>query len=68
MSDHQKIDAAALAQIFTEARTHNGFVDRPVSDHLLREALDIAKIGPTSANISPLRVLFLKSKRAPRSV
>ena len=64
MSDHHKIDAAALAQIFTEARTHNGFVDRPVPDHLLREALDIAKIGPTSANISPLRVLFLKTPAA----
>jgi 3-hydroxypropanoate dehydrogenase len=64
MSDHQKIDAAALAQIFTEARTHNGFADRAVPDHLLREALDIAKIGPTSANISPLRVLFLKTPAA----
>jgi 3-hydroxypropanoate dehydrogenase len=64
MPDHQKIDAAALAQIFTEARTHNGFADRAVPDHLLREALDIAKIGPTSANISPLRVLFLKTPAA----
>jgi 3-hydroxypropanoate dehydrogenase len=64
MTDRQKLEAVALAQIFTEARTHNGFVDRPVSEHLLREAIDIAKIGPTSANISPLRVLFLKSAGA----
>ena len=56
--------AAALAQIFTEARTHNGFLDRPVSDALLREAVDIAKIGPTSANQSPLRVLFLTLEEA----
>jgi 3-hydroxypropanoate dehydrogenase len=64
MPDHKKIEAAALAQIFTEARTHNGFVDRAVPDELLREAVDIAKIGPTSANISPLRIVFLKSKAA----
>src|SRR5579872_7603628 len=61
---HAPIDDAALAQIFTEARTHNGFLDRPVADSLLRRALDISKIGPTSANNSPLRVLFLKSKAA----
>jgi 3-hydroxypropanoate dehydrogenase len=58
------IDDAALAQIFTAARTHNGFLDKPVSDDLLRRAVDIAKIGPTSANNSPLRVVFLKSKAA----
>jgi 3-hydroxypropanoate dehydrogenase len=61
---HAPIDKAALAKIFTEARTHNGFLDKPVPDELLREAVDIAKIGPTSANQSPLRVVFLKSKAA----
>jgi 3-hydroxypropanoate dehydrogenase len=64
MTEHKKIDSAALAQIFTEARTHNGFLDQPVSDELLREAIDIAKIGPTSANMSPMRVIFLKSPAA----
>jgi 3-hydroxypropanoate dehydrogenase len=64
MTDHKLIDAACLAQIFTEARTHNGFLDRPVSDDLLRQAVDIAKMGPTSANISPLRIVFLKSAAA----
>ena len=58
------VGASALAQIFTEARTHNAFLDRPVPDALLREALDLAKIGPTSANQSPMRVLFLKSGAA----
>jgi 3-hydroxypropanoate dehydrogenase len=56
------LSEAALAQIFTEARTHNGFLDKPVPDELLRRAVDIAKIGPTSANQSPLRVVFVKSK------
>jgi 3-hydroxypropanoate dehydrogenase len=64
MPEHKKIDEAALAQIFTEARTHNGFADRPVPDQLLRDAVEIAKIGPTSANISPLRIVFLKSAAA----
>jgi len=58
------ISEAALAQIFTEARTHNGFLDKPVPDELLRRAVDIAKIGPTSANQSPLRVVFVTSKAA----
>jgi 3-hydroxypropanoate dehydrogenase len=60
----KSIDGAALAQVFTEARTHNAFLDRPVSDELLKEAVDIAKMGPTSANQSPLRILFLRSKAA----
>jgi 3-hydroxypropanoate dehydrogenase len=64
MTEHKAIDAAALAQIFTEARTHNAYLDRQVSDSLLREAVDIAKIGPTSANQSPLRILFLRSTEA----
>jgi 3-hydroxypropanoate dehydrogenase len=63
--DHARpIEAAALAQIFTDARTHNGFLDKPVPDDLLRQALDIAKIGPTSVNQSPMRVIFVKSKEA----
>ena len=62
--DHKTIDAASLAQIFTEARTHNVFFDRPVSDELLKKAVELARMGPTSANQSPLRVLFLRSAEA----
>jgi len=58
------VGSAALAQIFTEARTHNAFLDRPVPDAVLAEALDLAKMGPTSANQQPLRMLFLRSKEA----
>ena len=58
------IEAAALAQIFTEARTHNAFLDKPVSDEVLRKAIELAKMGPTSANQSPMRVLFLRSHAA----
>ena len=58
------LGAAALAQLFTEARTHNAFLDRPVPDTLLEAALELAKMGPTAANSQPLRVLFLRSKEA----
>lgn len=58
------VDAAAIAQLFTQARTHNVFLDKPVSDDLLRQAVDLAKMGPTSANQSPMRILFLKSEAA----
>ncbi len=61
---HAPLGAAAHAQLFTEARTHNVFLDRPVPDALLREALDLAKMGPTAANQQPLRVVFLRSKEA----
>jgi 3-hydroxypropanoate dehydrogenase len=64
VSTRQTIDHNALAQLFLDARTHNGFLDIPVSHAKLREAIDIAKIGPTSVNQSPLRVLFLKTPEA----
>ena len=62
--DHKTIDATSLAQIFTAARTHNVFLDKPVSDELLHKAVEQAKMGPTSANQSPLRILFLRSAAA----
>ncbi|HLY57548.1 MAG TPA: malonic semialdehyde reductase [Stellaceae bacterium] len=58
---HGRIAAAALDQLFHEARTHNGFLDREVPEQLLRDAIDIAKMGPTSANSSPMRVVFVRS-------
>jgi 3-hydroxypropanoate dehydrogenase len=61
---HAPLGAAARAQLFTAARTHNAFQDRPVPDALLREALDLAKMGPTAANQQPLRVVFLRSREA----
>ena len=58
------LGSAALAQLFTEARTHNAFRDKPVPNELLKEAVELAKMGPTAANQQPLRVLFLRSKEA----
>jgi 3-hydroxypropanoate dehydrogenase len=62
--DRKSIGEAALAQLFTEARTHNVFLDKPVPEALLKEAVDLAKMGPTSANQSPARILFLASPEA----
>ena len=58
------LDDVAIAQLFTAARTHNAFRDLPVPDALLRNALDLAKMGPTAANQQPLRALFLRSAEA----
>jgi 3-hydroxypropanoate dehydrogenase len=62
--DRKSIEAQSLAQLFTEARTHNVFRDKPVSDELLQKAIELAKMGPTSANQSPMRVVFLRSQAA----
>lgn len=59
-----KISADALKQLFLDARTQNGFLDKPVSDEQLRELYDIAKMGATSMNTQPMRVLFLRTKEA----
>ncbi len=58
------IDDASLKLLFTEARTHNGFLDKPVDDALIHKAVDIAKMGPTSFNQSPFRIVFVKSPEA----
>jgi 3-hydroxypropanoate dehydrogenase len=54
----------ALEQLFTRARTHNGWRDKEVPDSLLERALAYAKWGPTSANCSPMRVVFVRSAEA----
>lgn len=58
------IDQAALNQLFLEARTHNAWTKRDVSDDQLRQLVDIMKMAPTSANCSPLRLIFLRSPEA----
>jgi 3-hydroxypropanoate dehydrogenase len=56
------IDAAGLDLLFKEARSHNKWHDKPVSDNTLRELYDIMKFGPTSANSSPARFVFIRTK------
>ena len=59
-----KLPSACLDQLFRDARTHNVWLDRDVPDALLHELIDLVKLGPTSANCSPARFLFVKSREA----
>src|SRR4029077_10727309 len=59
-----QLSDACLDQVFRAARTHNGFVDRAVTDDTLREIYDLLKWGPTTANSSPGRFVFVKGKAA----
>jgi 3-hydroxypropanoate dehydrogenase len=57
-------DNSTLDLIFRNARTHAAWQSQPVDDALLRSAYELAKLGPTSANMCPMRVVFVKSKAA----
>lgn len=50
--------------IFRKARTYNGWIDKPVSDDTIRQVYDLMKWGPTSANTTPARFVFIRSKSA----
>ncbi|MDT7953616.1 MAG: malonic semialdehyde reductase [Acetobacteraceae bacterium] len=58
------IDSASLDILFRTARTHYHWLDQPVSDDELRAIYDLMKMGPTSANSSPARFLFLRTRAA----
>lgn len=58
------LDAAALDTLFRTARTHNGWLDRPVTDDDLHRLYDLMKMAPTSANCSPARIVFVRSADA----
>jgi len=59
-----KLPDASLDQLFRDARTYNAWQDRDVPDSLLHKIVDLLKLGPTSANCSPARFLFVKSRAA----
>ncbi|MDF2445119.1 MAG: nitroreductase family protein [Moraxellaceae bacterium] len=58
------LDDKTLKQLFLEARTHNAWLDKPVSDEQLRQLYDLAVMGPTAANTQPARFVFVKSAAA----
>jgi 3-hydroxypropanoate dehydrogenase len=58
------LDPAALELLFLNARTHNGWQDRPVEDDLLRQLYTLARMAPTATNTSPMRLVFVKSREA----
>ena len=51
-------------QLFTDARTHNGYLDEPIDDAPLRDLYDLLKWGPTAANGSPARFVFVRGAAA----
>lgn len=55
------LDDASLDLLFRESRTHNAWLDKPVSEHQLRSLYDLVRMGPTSANCSPARFVFVTS-------
>ena len=58
------LDQVAFEQLFLEARTQNAWKEGEVSNETLRRLFDIVKMGPTSANCSPARYVFVKSPEA----
>lgn len=55
------LDPSAFDQLFIDARTHNGWLDKPVSDDQLRQLYALLRMGPTSANCSPARFVFVRT-------
>lgn len=61
---HEMLSEAALDQLFRSARTYNAFLPKAVPEARLRELYELTKFGPTSANSSPMRVVFVTSEAA----
>ena len=60
----EALNAAALDQLFRTARSQNAFLDTPVSDEQLHALYELLKWGPTAANSTPARFVFVKSAEA----
>lgn len=60
----QPLSADALDTIFRTARTYNGYLDKPVSEDQLRQIWELMKIGPTSGNALPARMVWCVSDEA----
>ena len=58
------VNEECLNILFRDARTHTAWQNKPVEDSVLRKVYDLAKMGPTSANMCPMRVVFVKSAEA----
>jgi 3-hydroxypropanoate dehydrogenase len=55
------LDEKTLDVLLRSARSHNGWLDRPVSDAELRALYEVVKWGPTSANCSPMRLVLIRT-------
>jgi len=59
-----RLDDKALDQLFREARSFSYWQDRPVEESVIQDLYDLLKMGPTSANTSPARFVFVRSEEA----
>ncbi len=60
----EPLNDAGRDLLFRSARSHGAWRDQPVADAALNELYDLAKFGPTSANMCPMRVVFVQSAEA----
>jgi 3-hydroxypropanoate dehydrogenase len=60
----EALDDAALDTLFREARSYNGWLDEDVSGDEIRAIYELMKMGPTSANMQPARIVWCKSPEA----
>jgi 3-hydroxypropanoate dehydrogenase len=58
------LSSEALDLIFREARSYNGWLDKPVSDEQIHAIYELLKMAPTSANMQPARIVWVKSAAA----
>ncbi len=64
MAISQSLDQTALSQLFTDARTHNSWQTKIVTDEQIEVIYELLKFAPTSVNCNPARILFIKSPEA----
>lgn len=64
MAISQSLEQSALSQLFIDARTHNTWQDKPVTDEQIKDLYELLKFAPTSVNCNPARFLFIKSPQA----
>lgn len=62
LSRGQALPESALDQLFREARTYTAWLPKPVSAEMLRELYELVKLGPTSANSTPARFMFVTTR------
>lgn len=55
-------------QLFTDARSHHHWTHKPVSDEDLKSLYEIIKYGPTSGNLQPARIVFVRSEEGKRKL
>ena len=63
-ANRPSLDDSALDLIFRNARTHNAWRETPIDESVLVAIYDLMKMGPTSMNCSPLRIVFVRSREA----